>query len=190
MTLPVKQEKPPCRQQGFTLIEVLVVIAIFSIGILGAMSMQISAVTTNASTRKSTLAVEYATDTMERLMQINPSNADKFNVDDNGTNGIDDANEADTDLNGDNLDNDGDGAVDNEVVWHGLPEFTAGGGHVRGVTIPENAYYDSFCDLSWTVTDIDCDNDGVNDAKRVDITVTWDGGDKNFQLSNIRTSIL
>ena len=188
----MKQERSNalCSQShGFTLIEVLIVIAIFSIGILGAMAMQTSSVTANATTRKSTLALEYATDTMERLMQINPSLRDKFNVDDDEANGVDDANEADGDLNSDGFDNDGDGTIDNEVVWHQLPEFTAGTGHTRGTTIPEDAYYDSFCDLTWDITDIDCDGDGPDDAKRIDITVTWDGGRKTMNLTNVRTSI-
>jgi type IV pilus modification protein PilV len=183
-----EREKSLARcQAGFTLIEVLIVIAIFSIGILGAMAMQTSAVGTNATTRKSTLAVEYATDTMERLMQINPSLDDKFNVDDDDVNGVDDANEA-VDLNSDGFDNDGNGTVDDETVWHQLADFQEGTGYTRGNDIPVDAYYASIFNLTWDITDIDCDGDLTLDAKRIDITVS-NNGQQIMQLTNIRTNI-
>lgn len=181
-------QKPPIRRQdGYTLIEVLIVMAIFSIGILGAMAMQTGAVTTNASSNKSTLALEYATDTMELLMSLNPSENDLFNIDDDGDGTTDEADEED-----DGIDNDNDGTVDNEIVWHRLPEFQAGNGYTRGgaAYLPENAYYDSFCNLSWNITNIDCDGDAVVDAKRIDLTVAWDNGRQAHQLSNIRTNLL
>lgn len=181
-------------QDGFSLIEVLIVIAIFSIGILSSMSMQISAVNLNAGTRKSTLAMEYATDTMERLMQIGASQEDQFHVDDNGSGTPDEL--AESELNNDGIDNDNDGAIDeaDELEWHRLHEFGVGTGHTRGDNnndiIVENVYYDSIFNLTWTITDIDCDGVAPNDAKRVDMTVTWDNGQKSVQLTNIRTSIL
>jgi len=171
---------------GFSLIEVMIVIAIFSIGILGAMAMQTTSVGANATTRKSTLALEYATDTMERLMYINASIEDKYNYDDDLDGSTDEADEED-----DGVDDDGDGTVDNEVVWHQLAEFAVGTGYTRGAAyLPEDAYYDSIFDLTWDITDIDCDGDATIDAKRIDMTVTWDNGNNFMQLSNIRTSIL
>ncbi|MDA3895190.1 MAG: prepilin-type N-terminal cleavage/methylation domain-containing protein [Desulfobacteraceae bacterium] len=181
------------RQAGFTLIEVLIVIAIFSIGILGAMSMQISAVGTNATTRKSTLAVEYATDTMERLMQIGDAAEDnKFGIDDDGDGSSADDTGDESQLT-DGIDNDDDGSTDeaDELEWHQLPEFANGGTFTRGANayFPEDAYYDSIFNLNWTITDIDCDGDGTDDAKRIDITVS-DNGQQIMQLTNIRTNIL
>ena len=180
-----KQKQIVSRQDGFSLMEVLVVIVIFSVGILGAMSMQTMAVTTNATTRKSTLAVEYATDTMERLMYVGTSIRDKYKIDDDGDGSVDEADEED-----DGIDNDNDGTVDNEVVWHHMPEFAVGGPYTRGTNIPVNAYYASIFTLSWDITDIDCDGDGIDDSKRIDMIVTWDNNTKQMSLSSIRANML
>ncbi len=177
------------RQEAFTLIEVLIVVAIISIGMLSAMSMQISAINTNTNTRKSTLAMEYATDTMERLMQVGGKGRNnKFGFDDDGINGVDDAGESELT---DGIDNDDDGSTDeaDEREWHQLTEFQPGAGHTRGTNISEDAYYDSIFNLTWNITDIDCDGDGSNDSKQIDITVTWSNGNKAIQLTNMRTNI-
>jgi prepilin-type N-terminal cleavage/methylation domain-containing protein len=190
----ISREKISCRrisgQEGFTLIEVLLVIAIFSIGILGAMSMQTSAVNTNALTRKSNMAIEYATDTMERLMQIGMSTQDNFNVDDDELNGIDDLGESE--LNNDGIDNDDDGSVDeaDELEWFRLPEFADGGTFMRGGSIPADAYYSQIFNLTWEINDVDCDGDGTDDAKRIDMTVAWVNNDKKIELTGIRTNLL
>ena len=181
--------KAMSKSSGFTLIEVMIVIAIFSIGILGTMSMQTSAINLNAGTRKSTLAMEYANDTMERLMQVGRSLEDKFNVDDNDDGNVDES--AESELNNDGEDNDGDGSVDeaDELEWHRLSEFQDDGTEKsRGGNIPTDAYYDSIFDLSWTVTDLDCDGDGDDDAKQIDITVEWEDG--SITLNNIRTNTI
>lgn len=57
-------------QQGYTLIEVLIAMAIFAIGILAVGSMQISAINSNANSRNSTTLVTYAKDRAEDLMTI------------------------------------------------------------------------------------------------------------------------
>jgi prepilin-type N-terminal cleavage/methylation domain-containing protein len=179
-------------EAGFTLIEVLIVIAIFSIGILGAMSMQTGAIKANANTRKISLAFEYATDTMELLMQIGGRGEDnKFGIDDDLDGSFDEADESEL---SDGLDNDDDGTVDeaDEEEWHQLAEFQEGTGYTRGggSVIPANDYYASIFNLTWDITDIDCDTDGRDDAKRIDMTVTWDRGNKSIQLSNIRANMM
>ena len=55
-------------QDGFTLIEVLIAMAIFAIGILGVAAMQIGAVNGNANARKSTELAHWATHQLENLM--------------------------------------------------------------------------------------------------------------------------
>jgi len=186
-------EEPPkySPDSGFTLIEVMIVILIFSIGVLGTMSMQTASINANATTRQSALAMEYAVDTMERLMQIGSGSDDKWNVDDDGQNGPDDLGESE--LLTDGIDNDGVNGVDDpgELEWHRRPDLQAGGPYERGDNdIPVDPYYASFMELEWSVTDIDCDGDGTDDAKRIDITVTWEGGNRTMSLSNIRTNSL
>lgn len=58
---------------GFTLIEVLIALAVFSIGILAVGGMQISAIKGNARARSLTEATTMAADRMEKLIQL-PSN--------------------------------------------------------------------------------------------------------------------
>lgn len=58
------------KEKGFTLLEVLIAISIFSIGILAVGTMQISAINGNASARMHTEAATWAADRVERLMAL------------------------------------------------------------------------------------------------------------------------
>ena len=62
--------------KGFTLIEVLIVIAIFSIGILAVAAMQMTSTRGNASARRITEATAHAESQMENLMQQSYYHAD------------------------------------------------------------------------------------------------------------------
>lgn len=64
------ESKKNSHDQGFTLVEVLIAMAIFAIGILAVGSMQISAIKTNANARNSTTVVTYAKDRVEDLMAL------------------------------------------------------------------------------------------------------------------------
>jgi len=57
-------------QHGFTIIEVLIAIAVFSIGILGVAAMQIASVKGNASAQGVTDIAVYAADRLEKLMVL------------------------------------------------------------------------------------------------------------------------
>ena len=55
---------------GFTLIEIMVVMAIFVIGILAVGGMQVRAVSSNSIARKSTHATALAADRMEKIFNL------------------------------------------------------------------------------------------------------------------------
>jgi len=57
-------------ENGFSLIEVLIAISIFSIGMLAVVSLQISSMNLNASSRRLTDATALASETMERLLAL------------------------------------------------------------------------------------------------------------------------
>ena len=58
---------PGTGEKGFTLIEALIALAIFSIGILGVAAMQVTAINSNAVAHVQTDATGKAVDWMERL---------------------------------------------------------------------------------------------------------------------------
>ena len=60
--------------RGFTLIETLLAMAIFSVGILAVGSMQISAINNNASARMRTEATILASEKVEELMSLEDYN--------------------------------------------------------------------------------------------------------------------
>jgi type IV pilus assembly protein PilV len=62
--------------KGFTLIEVLIVLAIFSIGILAVAAMQMTSTKGNASARRITEATALAENQIENLMQVSYDHAD------------------------------------------------------------------------------------------------------------------
>jgi len=64
------------QDRGFTIIEVLIAMAIFSIGILGVAGMQVSAISGNGTARRSTEAFSLATDQIEKLMSLSYGDAE------------------------------------------------------------------------------------------------------------------
>ena len=63
-------------ERGFTFVEVLIVIAIFSIGVLAVAIMQVAAINTNASARMSGEATALAANQLEALMALNYDHVD------------------------------------------------------------------------------------------------------------------
>jgi len=62
--------------RGFTLLEVMISIAIFSIGILAIAGMQIASINGNASARMQTEATTLAVERLERLIALPYNHAD------------------------------------------------------------------------------------------------------------------
>jgi prepilin-type N-terminal cleavage/methylation domain-containing protein len=58
------------KEEGFTLIEVLVAIALFTVGVLATLSMQSSVIKTYGLARNSTEATTFASDLLERLNSL------------------------------------------------------------------------------------------------------------------------
>ena len=69
-----KKFKSSYKERGFTLIEVLIALAIFSIGILGVGTMQLRSTSGNTSARIRTEASVWAQDQVESIMLASYSN--------------------------------------------------------------------------------------------------------------------
>jgi type IV pilus assembly protein PilV len=81
LQVPAGPESMKMNQQinenkGFTIVEVMIALAIFSIGYLAYSSLQISATKSNTKARWLTLAVTCATDKIEQLLELPYSHAD------------------------------------------------------------------------------------------------------------------
>jgi type IV pilus assembly protein PilV len=81
-------DKQSTNQQGFTLIEILIAITIFSIGILAVATMQVSSIKGNSSANGLSEAVTLAQDKMEELMSLDYGDNDLLDVDLNGAAGL------------------------------------------------------------------------------------------------------
>jgi type IV pilus modification protein PilV len=58
------------KNQGYTLVEVLIAMAIFAVGFLALASLQIKSISQNASSRMATDATTMAIESMERLISL------------------------------------------------------------------------------------------------------------------------
>lgn len=63
-------------ERGYTIIEVMIAIAIFSIGILGAWALQNTSTIGNTSARNLTIGASCASDRLEQLIQLPYAHAD------------------------------------------------------------------------------------------------------------------
>lgn len=122
------------RENGFTLIEVMIAMAIFAVGILAVAGMQLSAIKGNTSSGKMTRAAIIAQTQMEQLAALK----------------YDDA-------------------------------LNAVGSHAYAGNPIEGQY-----NVSWTVTG----DSPIQHTKTIDVTVTWQGGQRQVTLTSIKDDIL
>jgi prepilin-type N-terminal cleavage/methylation domain-containing protein len=113
---------------GFSLVELLIAIAIFSIGIMGVVTLQVSAIAGNSGARKIADELVVAEALLEDLT----------------ARGQEDYTDADLD--------------------------PAGNPHAAPLWVPP-AYA-----AAWSVFMVDLNGDGVDDGKRIQLTVSHDGG--------------
>lgn len=90
--IPVKMPD----NNGFTLIEVMIALAVFSIGLLGIASMQINSMQGNSFAFKTTKATTLAQAQIEELTSLDYGNASLVDTDNDGQGGL-----TDTDGNAD-----------------------------------------------------------------------------------------
>jgi len=95
-------------QQGFTILEVLIAIGIFSIGILAVAAMQVASIKGNAAAQGVTDIAVFATDRLEKLMVLPYNHTDL----DAGVHSVAAGNVFLDGANGDGIDNDFDGIID------------------------------------------------------------------------------
>jgi type IV pilus assembly protein PilV len=115
--LTVKNKCTDNRIRGFTLMEVLIAIAIFSIGFLAVGSMQIMAMRTGASSRNQTTVLSIAKDRAEELDALPYTHPDLAG---SAAPGTTHAPAADVD----GIDNDENGIVDDEAPGTGQVTIT------------------------------------------------------------------
>jgi type IV pilus assembly protein PilV len=123
------------RNRGFSLIEVLIAVAIFAIGILAVGSMQLAAIKTNARSRNSMTVVTVAKDRAEQMMALPYDHADLVGSAAPGTQHTPAA-----DVDG--IDNDEDGQIDEGgetgqvgITWNVIDDQPVAGAKTIRVTV-------------------------------------------------------
>ena len=139
-------------EQGFTLIEILIAITVFAIGILAVGKMQITAIQGNSRANQLTEAVTLAQSKIEELISLN----------------YNDPLLADGDLDGTNQDSSNDDGIDDSGNDFGLNDDNNTIGNADGTDqyqIPGNLQYNIF----WNIAP----DEPTTDTKIIRVIVTW-----------------
>lgn len=170
---------PALSDHGFTLIEVLIALAVLTIGVLSVNAMQTASIRGNATASRITTATTVGTDVVERFFSL-PYNA--------ATNGKDD--------DGDGLNDEPDEDVFNPAHAEGanppgeytLAFFAANGVDDNGDGVPDDAAEgdpDGYT-ISWTVQD----NVPVSNSRTLAVSVTYTGpaGPRTISFNCVKVS--
>ena len=139
-------------EKGFTILEVMIAMAIFAIGILGVAQMQIQAVNANSYSRTSTEAATFAQGQVEKLLVLPYDHADLVDTDGNGTN--QDGDDNGTDDNGGDFGLGDIGAAADQTMTNGIYNF------------------------SWNIAI----NEPETDLKRIRMIVQWQDASRKKQI--------
>ena len=155
-------------EQGFTLIEILIAITVFAIGILAVGKMQITAIQGNSRANYLTEAATIAQSKMEELISLdyNDSLLD------------------DDDLDGTNQDADDDDGIDDGGNDFGLNDNT---GNADG-----NEQYQAIGNLQYNIFWNIALDEPTTDTKIIRVIVTWrsqEGLTKNVSLEAVKVRI-
>jgi len=142
---------------GFTLLEVLIAMVIFSIGILGVSAMQLTAIGGNSKANSVSKVSNYASDRIETIMSLDYADPLLNDDDNDGTS---------QDANADGIDDDGGN--------FGLDDLVNPDGHV----VSADGRYDIF----WNVAI----NHPVVDSKTIKVIVRQKGSKKIVSLETIK----
>jgi type IV pilus assembly protein PilV len=163
--------KPKLTNEGFTLLEILVAIAILCFGLLAIATMQVSAIKGNTHAIGLTEAVACAQDKIEELMPLDYNDADLVDTDSDGT--------------GQDADDDG---VDDDGGNFGLDKTVDGGGTVIADSNEDKNYNGKTYSLYWNVA-VD---EPVANVKIVRVIVEWSerGKQRSATLDFMKADII
>ncbi len=206
-TSGLRQRNRVTEEKGFTLVEIMITIVILSLGLLATASMQMHAVSGNASANRLTEATNLGQDKLEALMALPYTQAftdenltddavmavatgEPF-TDDNPTNlSFDDGFEAFTDWNGNGIRDSVFGPSIEEVYvdanGNGLWDIGESFTDANGNDIWDAAHVDPTPPAGYTITWSVIDNNPVNLAKLIRVFVTRRGEIRPTQLSCIK----
>ena len=153
-------------EKGFSLIEIMIAITVFAIGILAVGKMQITAIKGNSFANGLTRAATLARDRMEKLIGLSYTDPLNFDNDGDGTN---------QDLNNDGIDDNGNN--------FGLDDTNATADH-NDPNNPVEGRYNIF----WNIAT----DHPINNTKEIRVIVTWmdRGTQKQVSITSMKADII